>query len=288
MVRLSNLLLMETHFSHHDFPGEVIRTRDVVGLNLLEGIYKPEISVPLHSHEEAFFCMALSGGCEERYAGRSRTYVSFSTEFLPANHGHSLTFFQTKTRAFSVALGPEWLKQACEYSLKLDHSVFGRPGLSSLFLRLYKESLMADTAAPIAIEGLTLQMLSEVSRENDEDDERLPPRWFLQVIELLHSSFQERLTMTQIAAAVGIHRVHLARQFQRFKNCTVGEYIRVLRIQHACHQLSNSEESPAAIGAAAGFADQSHFCRTFKRLVGMTPVQYREEFTSSRNQRRRT
>jgi len=263
MVRLSNLLLMETHFSHHDFPGEVIRTRDVVGLNLLEGIYKPEISVPLHSHEEAFFCMALSGGCEERYAGRSRTYVSFSTEFLPANHGHSLTFFQTKTRAFSVALGPEWLKQACEYSLKLDHSVFGRPGLSSLFLRLYKESLMADTG-------------------------RLPPRWFLQVIELLHSSFQERLTMTQIAAAVGIHRVHLARQFQRFKNCTVGEYIRVLRIQHACHQLSNSEESPAAIGAAAGFADQSHFCRTFKRLVGMTPVQYREEFTSSRNQRRRT
>ena len=269
---------METHFSHHDFPGEVIRTRDVVGLNLHEGIYKPDIRVPLHSHQQAFFCIALTGRCEETYAGRSRTYAPFSAEFLPPNHDHSLTFFQNQTRAFSVGLGPEWLKQAREYSLKLDHSVFGRPGLSSLFLRLYKEFLKSDTAAPIAIEGLMLQMLSEVSRRNDEDVERLPPRWFLQVIELLHSNFQERLTMTQIAATVGIHRVHLARQFQRFKNCTVGEYIRVLRIQHACHELSDSEESPAAIGAAAGFADQSHFCRTFKRLVGMTPVQYREEF----------
>jgi AraC family transcriptional regulator len=277
---------MEAHFSHEDFPGDVIRSREVAGLSLLEGIYKPEARVPSHSHDEAFFCIALSGGCEETYAGRSRTYDLFSAEFLPANHSHSLTFSPAKTRAFSVALGSEWLKQAGEYSLKLDQSVFGGPGLSSLFLRLYKEFLMEDTAAPIAIEGLLLQMLSEVSRRNAEDVERQPPRWFRYVIELLHNSFQERLTMTQIAATAGIHPVHLARQFQRFKNCTVGDYIRDLRIQHACHQLANSEESPASIGAAAGFADQSHFCRTFKRLVGITPVQYREEFMRNRKQQR--
>ena len=56
---------------------------------------------------------------------------------------------------------------------------------------------------------------------------------------------------------------------------TVGEYIRKLRIEYACQTMLNPDISLAEIAAIAGFADQSHFGRTFKRLVGIPPAAFR-------------
>ena len=77
-----------------------------------------------------------------------------------------------------------------------------------------------------------------------------------------------------------MHPVHLAREFRRFQRCTIGEYIRQLRIERACRQLHASDEPLATIASAVGFSDQSHFSRTFKRLIGMTPAGYRATFAA--------
>ena len=66
-----------------------------------------------------------------------------------------------------------------------------------------------------------------------------------------------------------------AREFRRYYHCTLGEYLRQLRIETACGELSNSEEPLSVIAANAGFYDQSHFSNTFRRYTGMTPTQYR-------------
>jgi len=49
-----------------------------------------------------------------------------------------------------------------------------------------------------------------------------------------------------------------------------------LRIEYACHELAASETPIVQIALSAGFCDQSHFTRTFKRHIGVTPTQYRE------------
>jgi len=48
-----------------------------------------------------------------------------------------------------------------------------------------------------------------------------------------------------------------------------------VRIEYACRQLMGSNAAVTNIAFAAGFADQSHFSRTFKRLCGTTPGRYR-------------
>ena len=142
-------------------------------------------------------------------------------------------------------------------------------------MKVYREFLEPDGAAPLAIEGLTLEMLAEASRRRLPALDRKPPRWLVQAQDLLRARFTERITIAEIAAAVGVHPVHLAREFRCFHHCTIGEYLRRLRIERACEQLRKSQTSLAAIACEAGFSDQSHFSRTFKRLLGMTPATYR-------------
>jgi AraC family transcriptional regulator len=81
---------------------------------------------------------------------------------------------------------------------------------------------------------------------------------------------------------VGVHPDHLVHAFRRQYHCTVGEYVRQLRIEFACRQITSSDMPLAEIAVEAGFADQSHFTKTFKRLVGMTPSEFQRHSRPSR------
>jgi AraC family transcriptional regulator len=91
----------------------------------------------------------------------------------------------------------------------------------------------------------------------------------------VHDRFNDPLSLEAIAAAVGVHPSHLARVFRQQHQCTVGEYVRRLRLEFACHHLTTSDTPLAEIALAAGFADQSHFTKTFRRHIGTPPAQFR-------------
>ena len=270
---------MDLSLRHSPFGGRVIKTHEFSGLRLVEGAYSAKTKVPRHTHEQAVFCIALDGVCNEAFAGKLREYKPFTVEFLPSNQCHSLAFPGAETRAFSVDISSFWLERAREYSLKLEDSVHCQGGLlSGLFMKLYCEFRQMDNASPLAIEGLILEMLAEASRRQVKVSDRTPPHWLTQTLELLHEQFSEQLTLTHLATSVGVHPVHLAREFRKFYHGTIGEYVRQLRVEQTCRALSASDVPLAAIGSAAGFSDQSHFSRTFKRVIGMTPAEYRRAF----------
>ena len=82
-----------------------------------------------------------------------------------------------------------------------------------------------------------------------------------------------------MARRAGVHAVHLSRAFRSHFGCTVGDYIRQLRVEHARKQMTHTSTPLVDIAADAGFSDQAHFTRIFKRLTGMTPGQYRARAT---------
>jgi len=149
-----------------------------------------------------------------------------------------------------------------------------------LATRLYKEFQLTDEASSLAIEGLALEVIAELSRHHVKTPGRKPPNSVEQTRELLHSHFSESLTLDGIARSVGTHPVHLARMFRRYHHCTIGEYLRKLRIEFACREISATDSPLALIASRIGFYDQSHFSRTFKRMIGITPGQYRAAFRS--------
>jgi AraC family transcriptional regulator len=94
----------------------------------------------------------------------------------------------------------------------------------------------------------------------------------------LRENFSEPPGLNELAKAVDVHPTHLARVFRQFERRTVGDYIREVRIDYARERMLGSNEPLAEIALAAGFADQTHFTRTFKRITGMTPAEFRRLF----------
>jgi AraC family transcriptional regulator len=152
--------------------------------------------------------------------------------------------------------------------------------------KLYREFQGMDELSPLAMEGLALELIAEALRGINRGQQGAPA-WLERAREVLHAQFAERLTIGEVAAAVSVHPTHLAREFRRRHQKTIGEYVRQLRIEFACRELASSDAPLSEIAIAAGFFDQSHFSRTFKQINGMSPASYRRTFRPRRQVQKR-
>ena len=148
-------------------------------------------------------------------------------------------------------------------------------------MKLYREFERPDSISLLAFEGLMIEALSELARLN-ENALVAAPAWLRQAHGLLHDRFSENLALDEIAASVGVHPAHLARSFRRCYGSTVGEYQRRLRVEYASRQLTETRTSILSIALTAGFADQSHFSRTFRNHTGLTPGKFRAALALSK------
>lgn len=262
------------------FYGEVLKSRTVAGFVLVETGYSPGQKLSRHSHEHACFCFVLQGGFIETCGKRERLCNPSSLIYRPSDETHLNHFQDAGGRCFNIAIEPRWLERVRQFSAAPRISIHYRGGfLALLAMRLYQEFQQMDEVSSLVIEGLVLEMLGITSRHYrtlERSERRSPPRWVLQARELIQARFSESLTLAGVAAYVGVHPVHLARVFREHYRCTIGEYIRQSRIEFASRELSGSDAPLAEIASISGFSDQSHFSKTFKRLTGQTPAEFRK------------
>jgi AraC family transcriptional regulator len=261
---------------------ETVKSQQVAWLELFYCVYPSELETPLHSHEKAFFGFVLEGAYSEKYARRSLTFEPSCLAFHPPGEMHTTHFHNTGGRIFRIEMSSDWLERMRQLSPQLIVPAnFRGVELSRVMGRLYQEFHRMDSVSPFAIEGLTLELLAEVGRCNYA--ERAAPRWLTQVRDLLHTHFQESLSLAEIAATVKVHPIYLARAFRQHFRCTIGEYIRRLRVEFATRQLVTSDAPLVEIALAAGFCAQSHFNEFFKRETGFTPREYRNIFSQGKS-----
>ncbi len=261
-----------------NFYGETVRQHHAGGFSLSETLYRRGSALPRHSHASPYFCFVLSGSYKESYDQKVRSCEALTILYHPAGEIHAQSFETSAVDLFRIEVKPARLQYPNQTSLSM-HSRSFRGGYSVVLAqRLYHEFREPDSVSHLAIEGLGLELIATLARASQchTSDSRKPQRWLGRAHDLIKSRYLEHLTVNDIAGAVGVHPVTLAREFRRQYGCTVWEMVRCERIDFACRELVKRDASVAAIAIAAGFYDQSHFARTFKKLIGVTPVDYRD------------
>lgn len=257
------------------------KVRHLANFELAESFYQPNLRMPGHAHERAHISVVLSGTYTEQYNRREDRFARPSMLVLhPPDEKHAVVFHNQGARIFSIKIKPRWLAGVRQFSRILDDPLDFNGGLpSALAARIYREFQRMDKYSALVVEGLILEMIAETSREAASKERKIP-RWLEQVRESFHARFAENIGLSDITKTAGVHPIHLAREFRRFYQCTMGEYVRRLRVASACEEISNSETPLSEIALKSGFYDQSHLTNTFKQLTGMTPAQYRAVFRS--------
>lgn len=85
----------------------------------------------------------------------------------------------------------------------------------------------------------------------------------------------KQLSVSHIASEIGVSQDHLGRLFRQDLGCSMLTYIHRTRHQHAKRLLAGSEMSIKEIAEACGYREAGELTRTFSRLVGCSPSEYR-------------
>ncbi|SES04993.1 AraC-type DNA-binding protein [Gracilibacillus ureilyticus] len=97
------------------------------------------------------------------------------------------------------------------------------------------------------------------------------------VIEYLMLFYNKKIDHAELADLCFTHPSHLARKFKQETNRTITAYQQMLRMNEAKFLLKNERISIEEIAWLVGYEDSSYFARVFKKEVGCSPTQYREE-----------
>jgi transcriptional regulator GlxA family with amidase domain len=96
--------------------------------------------------------------------------------------------------------------------------------------------------------------------------------------EFIENNFQEKITVDQLASMLAIGRRNLERRFKKATSNTVSEYIQRVKIEAAKIRLESSRENVNEVMYQVGYSDTKAFRNTFKRITGLSPVQYRQKY----------
>jgi len=253
----------------------ILKKHEINGYTLFEALYPSNLKQPRHTHTLASFSFVLAGSYFENYGRQTSTRTSSTVIFHPPQESHAVGF-ESDVRILSVQFDFKRFAQIREHSIILDESSSCHSEtIAWLGNRIHREFRRMDSFSLLSIEGLVLELLAEASRSRISTDEKGVPLYLLEVKDFLHDNFAESFILEDVVKIAGVHVVHLSRVFRKTFGCTIGEYVRRLRVEFAARQILRTNASLGEIAHAAGFSDQSHFNKTFRNFYGFRPAEYR-------------
>ncbi len=260
------------------FYGKTSHTFSANNFQFTEKYYSSNVNIPAHSHELAHFCFVLKGNYAEKIGSKDFERNPTALVYYPPDVSHAEEHHSDGSHLL-VEIESAGLEKVRQYGVKLNEPVIlGGDKALALATKMYKEFTDRDKFSALALESISTELLIAASRKNTKRPERSQPRWLKRVKEYLHEYYFESIGLNDLAKIAEVHPTHLARVFKQFEKCTAGDYVRKVRIAKARQKMLYSDSSLVEIALDTGFSDQSHFTRSFKNTIGMTPNEYRQTF----------
>ena len=230
-----------------------------------------------HTHDRPILAVMLDGSFDTAIAGKRYPCTPGWAWMEPCEERHANYIGTRGARVIVMQPDPAATASFEFIGPLLDDIVHVRDALVAVDARrLLAEMDRGDALSALAVDALMVGMLVRVSRGGRrERSARRPPSWLGRIQDILNEEFRTPPSLLQLAGEAGVTPTHLCHAFRAHTGTTIGRYVRSARASWAAEQLRSTDHPLSSIAAAAGYADQSHFIRECRRLLGACPSDYR-------------
>lgn len=228
--------------------------------------------VDWHHHENPYFTYLLQGKLFESNKKESYYLEPGSLLFHNWQDAHYNIKSPEFTRGFHIEMNENWFSNFDIQTTDFEGSInLKNPLIKNLINKLFIESKVNDQYSNLSIETLLLEIFSTIKESKERSSKK--PVWVKNVQELL---FEEQIdySLKNISSILKIHPVHLSREFSRYFGTSLGNYIRIIKVNQAFGLIALNQLSMTEICYKCGFFDQSHFITNFKQVYGTTPSKF--------------
>ncbi|MDR0140337.1 response regulator [Metabacillus idriensis] len=219
------------------------------------------------------------------------------TEFLPESEGYELTllsFYQMHNPdSYVEELADELTERKLgnAFSLQTDFNLCLVITIRDQWLSA-EEWISQEIDVPVRlVTGEPIESLDEIrpsfqalEKKLEEQDFRSihrldeidAARRMEDIVSYVETYYMEDLSLEKLSNVFFLSREHISRKFKQETGMTLSKYITDLRIKQAKTWLRGTEKSIYSIATMLGYQDEIYFSKLFKKVVGMTPFEFRK------------
>jgi AraC family transcriptional regulator len=244
-----------------------------VSVSLTHYQEEKEPGFPMHAHINPHLTLLLAGGTAEKWEGGICERMAGDIVYYPAGEPHHNLQTLGGSKNINVEFEPSFFTRH-----EIDESVVAlavnkNTTTKFLLLKVYRELICADIFSPASVDMLILELLNGSDRNNN--NKRIP-EWMKKVQQYLSDNWDKTVTLQELSRAAEVHPTTISKYFPLYFSCTLGEYLRRIKIEKSLALIKSSRLSLLEIALECGFADQSHFIRVFKMTTGFLPNDFRK------------
>lgn len=224
-------------------------------------------------------------------------YDTGTISVIPKNYPHTTNSLQGKTSYWEyIFFDTETILRLAypenEYLQKKMIHIINRkaylgkgnenPQFTTIVLTIMEEMRHKKEFYIETVKALTTALVFEIVRINKEKQEdifvgrKTGISQIAKALDFISDGYKDNIKIESLAKMCNMSETHFRRLFNEYMNMTPIEYVNMIRIQMACEIMKKSNITMHDIAEKCGFVTISTFHRNFKRIVGVTPYQWKK------------
>jgi AraC family transcriptional regulator len=271
-MHLRNPMKDPVEFKKGCYVGTKIREQFFGRILTTETVFTEGLVSDWHYHQNPHYSHILSGGSKEIRGSISQFQHAGDGLYYYPGISHQNLQYLPGTRIFNIEVEKSFFK---EHGLEMpgEEQMFSKKLRvnSAGLLKILKEHYWQDQQSRLAVEQLCVELIAASTVITMDY-----PEWTHKIVEILNDQWNHSWSLAEFSGALDIHPVTLSKYFSKYFKCTLGDYIRRIKIDKALTLIRSNRYSLTEVAYLCGFTDQAHFIKTFTLITGMRPKQYRD------------
>jgi len=261
---------MASRLHKGQYSGKITEQKTADGLLVGITSYSADGCNPdFHCHENPHLILLLNGGNVYNSRRKSTEKIAGDMLFYHSGEIHQTLPGTILSKCINLEVEQTFLSENHVSEQALQQAANAGFNSKVLVLKMYKELLANDALTNPSIQLLFLDLLANAQKEITTK-----PTWLIHVQALLHDEWDTVPSLDTLSQVAGVHPVTISKYFTKYMGCTLGEYLRKIKVEKSMDLIRGAQDSLTEVSAKCGFADQSHFIRNFKMYTGMLPKEF--------------